>query len=182
MNRTPLRLFVLALTAALAALVFPGTAQAAPYCGITWGSLPKEAGNHAAALSGTELTGVRVGQQTCYDRLVLDITGNTRVASFDVRYVDHVRHDASGAVIPLAGGAFLQISVGVNNYFYPPANSGNVANVTGFRTFRQVVGAGFSEGHTAEGLGVRARLPFRAFTLAGPGNTVRLVIDVAHAW
>ena len=47
----------------------------------------------------------------------------------------------------------------------------------GFRTFRQVAGAGSSEGYTSEGLGVRARLPFRVFTLAGPGNTVRLVID-----
>ncbi len=82
----------------------------------------------------------------------------------------------------MAGGAFLQITVGVNNYVGGPANSGNVANVTGFRTFRQVAGAGFYEGYTSEGLGVRARLPFRAFTLAGPGNTVRLVIDVAHAW
>src|SRR5688572_14416751 len=115
MNRTPLRLFVLALTAALAALVFPATAQAAPYCGITWGSLAKQAGNHQPALRNSELTGVRVGQQTCYDRLVLDITGGTSVGSFDVRYVDRVRQDGSGAVVPLAGGAFLQISVGVNN-------------------------------------------------------------------
>jgi hypothetical protein len=182
MNRTPLRLFVLALVAALAALVFPATAQAAPYCGITWGSLAKQAGNHAPALGGTELTAVRAGQHACYDRLVLDVTGSTRVGSYDVRYVDRVRHDGSGAVVPLAGGAFLQISVGVNNYVSPPANSGTVANVTGFRTFRQVAGAGFHEGYTSEGLGVRARLPFRVFTIAGPGNTVRLVIDVAHAW
>jgi hypothetical protein len=182
MNRTPLRLFVLALAAALAAVLSPATAQAAPYCGITWGSLAKQAGNHAPSFNGTELAGVRVGQQACYDRLVLDITGGTRVASFDVRYVDRVRQDGSGAVVPLAGGAFLQISVGVNNVVAGPANSGTLANVTGFRTFRQVAGAGAFEGYTNEGLGVRARLPFRAFTLAGPGNTVRLVIDVAHAW
>jgi hypothetical protein len=182
MNRTPLRLFVLALTAALAALVFPATAQAAPYCGITWGSLAKQAGNHQPALGGSELTAVRPGQHACYDRLVLDVTGSTRLGSFDVRYVDRVRHDGSGAIVPLSGGAFLQITMGVNNYVSGPPNSGNVANVTGYRTFRQVAGAGFFEGYTTEGLGVRARLPFRAFTLAGPGNTVRLVIDVAHAW
>jgi hypothetical protein len=93
-----------------------------------------------------------------------------------------VTADGSGAVIPLDGGAFLQISMGVNNFASPPANRGDVANVTGFRTFREVAAAGFHEGYTSEGLGVRARLPFRAFTLAGPGNTVRLVIDVAHAW
>lgn len=182
MNRTPLRLLVLALAAALAALVFPSTAQAAPYCGITWGSVAKEAGNHQPTLAGTELTGVRVGQQTCYDRLVLDVTGGTSLGSYYVRYVDRVRYDGSDTAIPVAGGAFLQITVGVNNQAAGPANSGTVANVTGFRTFRQVVGAGSYEGYTSEGLGVRARLPFRAFTLAGPGNTVRLVIDVAHAW
>ena len=182
MNRTPLRLFVLALTAVLAALVVPGTAQAAPYCGITWGSLPKQAGNNAPALQGTELARVRVGQHACYDRLVLDVTGSTRVASWRVEYVRNVEREGSGAVVPLSGGAFLQITVGANNYASPPANSGNVANVSGFRTFKQVAAAGSFEGYTSEGLGVRARLPFRAFTLAGPGNSVRLVIDVAHAW
>src|SRR3954471_3550598 len=120
MTRTSLRLFVLALAAALAALVLPGTAQAAPYCGITWGSLAKQAGNSAAALPGTELTAVRAGQHTCYDRLVLDVSGGTRVASYRVEYVSAVHSDASGAVVPLRGGAFLQISVGVNNMVAPP--------------------------------------------------------------
>ena len=182
MNRSPLRLFVLALTAVLAALVLPGTAQAAPYCGITWGSLPKDVGSHAPSFRGSELTAARVGQHDCYDRLVLDVAGSTSLGSFSVRYVSAVTSDGQGAVIPLNGGAFLQISMGVNNFASPPANRGDVANVTGFRTFRQVAAAGFYEGYTSEGLGVRARLPFRAFTLAGPGNTVRLVIDVAHAW
>ncbi|BAS14136.1 conserved hypothetical protein [Arthrobacter sp. Hiyo8] len=42
--------------------------------------------------------------------------------------------------------------------------------------------AGSFEGYTSLGLGVRARLPFRVFTLAGPGTGSRLVIDVAHMW
>jgi hypothetical protein len=49
-------------------------------------------------------------------------------------------------------------------------------------TFRQVVFDGTFEGQTQIGLGVRARLPFRVFTLAGPGGGSRLVIDVAHRW
>lgn len=181
MSRTPVRLLVLAVTTAIAALVLPAAAQAAPYCGITWGSLAKQAGNSAPSLQGSELTAVRVGQHTCYDRLVLDVSGSTRVGSYRVEYVPAVRSDASGAVVPLRGGAFLQIDMGVNNT-PPPPLSGNVANVSGFRTFRQVAGAGGFEGHTSEGLGVRARLPFRVFTLSGPGNTARVVIDVAHAW
>ncbi len=32
------------------------------------------------------------------------------------------------------------------------------------------------------GVGVRARLPFRMFSLAGPGTGSRIVLDVAHRW
>jgi hypothetical protein len=184
MNRSPIRVLVLALTAALTALVaaVPAQAAAAPYCGITWGSLPKQAGNSDPSLQGSELTAVRVGQHGCYDRLVLDTTGGTRIASYRVEYVPVVRSDASGAIVPLSGGAFLQINLGVNDATAPPAHRGDVANVSGFRTFREVAAAGGFEGHTSEGLGVRARLPFRVFTLSGPGSTARVVIDVAHAW
>jgi hypothetical protein len=63
---------------------------------------------------------------------------------------------------------------------YTPANRAELANVAGYQTFRQVAWAGSFEGYTSVGLGVRARLPFRAFTLAGPGGGSRLVIDVAH--
>jgi hypothetical protein len=183
MTRTPVRLLVLALTSVIAALVLTAPAQAAaPYCGITWGSQPKQAGNSAPSLQGSELTAVRAGQHACYDRLVLDIAGSTRVASYRVAYVPAVRSDGSGAVVPLKGGAFLQINLGLNNNTAPPAFIGDVANVSGFLTFREVAAAGGFEGYTSEGLGVRARLPFRVFTVSGPGSTARVVIDVAHAW
>jgi hypothetical protein len=182
MTRSPLRLLVLALTTAITALVLPATAQAAPYCGITWGSLAKQAGNPAPSFQGSELAAVRVGRHACYDRLVLDVTGSTHVASYRVEYVPAVRSEGSGAVVPLRGGAFLQISVGVNNTVAPPAFSGTVADVSSFRTFRQVAAAGSFEGYTSDGLGVRARLPFRVLTLSGPGSTARVVIDVAHSW
>jgi len=42
--------------------------------------------------------------------------------------------------------------------------------------------AGSFEATTTVGLGVRARLPFRVFVLAGPATGSRLVIDVAHRW
>ena len=54
--------------------------------------------------------------------------------------------------------------------------------VGGFTTFRQVAYAGSFEGQTSFALGVRARLPMRAFILAGPGTGQRLVVDVAHRW
>ncbi|HAG60432.1 MAG TPA: hypothetical protein DCL83_14500, partial [Arthrobacter bacterium] len=68
------------------------------------------------------------------------------------------------------------------NATYNPANKTELANVAGYQTFRQVAYAGSFEGYTTLGLGVRARLPFRVFTLDGPGTGSRLVIDVAHFW
>jgi len=65
---------------------------------------------------------------------------------------------------------------------YNPANRKALTNVRGYRTFRQVADAGSFEGETTIGLGVRARLPFRVFTLTGPGTTSRIVVDVAHRW
>ena len=68
------------------------------------------------------------------------------------------------------------------NPTYTPANRDEAVNVAGFQTFRQVAFAGTFEAVTQIGLGVRARLPFRVFTLDEPGNGSRLVIDVAHRW
>ena len=65
---------------------------------------------------------------------------------------------------------------------YNPPDRFHAVNVTGYQTFRQVYFGGTFEGITTAGLGVRARLPFRVFTLAGPGNGSQLVIDVIHRW
>jgi hypothetical protein len=45
-----------------------------------------------------------------------------------------------------------------------------------------VVYAGSFEGMTTFGVGTRARLPLRVFTLAGPGGHRQVVLDVAHRW
>jgi hypothetical protein len=54
--------------------------------------------------------------------------------------------------------------------------------VRGYPTLRSVVYGGSFEGYTTFGVGVRARLPFRVFTLDGPGRGSRIVVDVAHRW
>ena len=86
MKRHPVRLLVLAAASAITALALTAPAQAAstPYCGITWGSLAKSAGNSTAGGPGTELAAVRTGRHACYDRLVLDIGGTTHVNSWRV--------------------------------------------------------------------------------------------------
>jgi hypothetical protein len=106
-----------------------------------------------------------------------------------VRYASQVLSQGQGAVIPLRGGAELDVAVTAPTYdintgrwTYSPANRRDLVNVAGFSTFRQIAWGGSFEGHTTIGLGVWARLPMRAFILTGPGAGSRLVIDVAHHW
>ena len=190
MNRTPLRLLVLAVASALATAVLVAPAQAAaPYCGLVWGSLPESAGTPAMSM----IVDVRAGQHACFDRLVVDLGGrDLTFRSYDVRYVPVTTLDGSGDALPVRGAADLQITVGAPAYdietgdpTYQPANRREAVNVSGYRTFRQVAWGGSFEGQSTIALGVRARLPFRVFTLAAlPGSEQgpRLVIDVAHRW
>ena len=158
------------------------TTAAAPYCGIRWGSATKAAAPTATA----PLTGVRAGRHPCFDRLVFDLRG--RATGFRVGYVDAVTEDGSGRPVPLRGGARLLAVVVAPDHddayrlTYVPKNRREVVAVTGWTTLRQVAYAGSFEGQTSFGVGVRARLPFRVFTLAGPGNGSRIVVDVAHRW
>jgi hypothetical protein len=156
-------------------VVLAASATAAPFCGITWGSLQKT----ATTTTVGAMTGVRAGQHSCYDRLVLDFRGHE--TGFQVRYVATVFNDPRGTVVPLRGGAKLDI-VALSPAAFLPRHQAEMVAVTGYRTFRQVAWAGSFEGQTTVGLGVRARLPFRTFVLQGPGSTSRLVIDVAHQW
>jgi len=160
----------LLLTISLIALALlggslPAEASACPH--VDWGSLEK-----ANLVQGSDtITGVRAGQDGCFDRLVFDVRG-TR-PGYDVKYVNVVTDVAAGRPLNVPGGARISIAV-----FDNAANS-RTPNVTGFPTFRSVVYGGSFEAVTIYGLGVRARLPFRVFTLPNPS---RLVIDVARTW
>lgn len=175
---------LLAILGLLAAFIMiaPAPAQAAPFCGITWGSLAKVAGTGSTA----SITNVRAGQHACFDRMVVDVQG--RASGYSARYVSAVTNPGSGATVPLRGGAFLQVDVLAPAYnssglpTYLPANRSEVVNTSGYSTFRQVSMAASYEGRTTLGLGVRARLPFNVFVLDGPGTITRIVIDVAHRW
>jgi hypothetical protein len=166
-----------------------GTAAATPYCGIRWGSLVKQ----DEGLTTAPITNLRVGRHRCFDRLVVDLGTSAPVGpgqrpGYRVEYVRQVVQDGSGRPQPLDGAADLSVVVGAPAHdvagrpTYRPVNRVRAVNVTGFTTFRQVAFLGTFEGQTTIGLGVRARLPFRVFVLAGPGSGSRLVIDVAHRW
>ncbi|HEU4491650.1 MAG TPA: hypothetical protein VFR74_12340 [Jiangellales bacterium] len=173
-----------------ALLVAPAAAQGAqaathqPYCGIVWGSLPKS----AASTRVSTLTDVRAGRHRCFDRLVLDFSG--RAGDYSVRYVNRLVGIGATEPVAVRGGARLAIEFEVPygedapSFFrdYRPSNRRELVRVDGWRTFRQVALVDLHESQATIGLGVRARLPFRVFTLTGPGSGSRLVVDVAHRW
>ena len=130
---------------------------------------------------GTRVREIRAGEHACFDRLVIEL-GAGKKPGYRVEYVSKIIQDGSGKVIPMSGGAKLHITALAPARAGFPASGRHLVKVTGFRAFRQVVGAGSVEGITSFGLGVRGRLPFRAFVLNGPGNHSRLVIDVAYRW
>ncbi len=151
-------------------------------CPTGWGSLPEA---HTRVSVATPAA-VRTGRHACFDRLVFDIEGTP--PGYTAHYVSNVFRAGAGHLVPLRGGAKLEIVLGVREFddagqwaFQPP-NESELANVAGYRTFRQVEYAGSTEGAAWIGVGLRARLPFRVFTLAGPGSGSRIVVDVAHSW
>ncbi|MGH8775782.1 MAG: AMIN-like domain-containing (lipo)protein [Jiangellaceae bacterium] len=166
------------------ALTAPAAHARAPYCGITWGSLAKASDSSNVA----SLTNVRAGRHACFDRLVLDYAGDA--GGYQVRYVTQIRGLGLDAPVDLRGGALVEIVVQTPygedepsvSATYSPRNPGELVDVAGWRTFGQVSLVEVHESQLTVGLGVRARLPFRVFTLDGPGHGSRLVIDVAHRW
>ncbi len=174
----------LALLAPVTAVSTATAAAAQADCTTAWGSLVKR---QAPRVTG-EVTDVRSGRHRCFDRLVVDLGAGGSRPGFRVEYVDVVRADGSGAEIPLRGAAQLRVVVTAPAYdeegrpTYRPADRREVVDVTGYDTFRQVALAGTFEGTTTVGLGVRSRLPMRAFALADADGGHRVVVDVAHAW
>lgn len=171
--------------AAILVVAFLAASSAVPAsattCSTEWGSLPETA---TASTTG-HLTAVRTGRHACFDRLVIDHDGDP--AGYRVEYVDRLTADGSGNSIAIEGGAILRIVTTAPGYDADgraTIDPGGVdaTDVGGYQTFRDVGWAGSFEGQTTIGLGVRARLPFRVFSLDGPGDGSRLVIDVAHRW
>ncbi|MFF4352887.1 hypothetical protein [Streptomyces sp. NPDC001530] len=161
----------------------PATTTQATACPTGWGSLGKTGVSSTTA----PLENIRTGRHACYDRMVFDIPGATGSGfGYSVRYVDHLYQDGSGRLIPVGGGAVLEVRVTAPSYdpetgapTYPGRAGRPLPGVdlTGYRTFRDTRFASSFEGDTQIGVGVRARLPFRVLRLSD-----RVVVDVAHNW
>jgi hypothetical protein len=195
---------VAVVTLGLASLIASAPANAAgstvtrnaAACAVNWGSTPE----HLDGASPYWITDARAGRHACFDRFVVDVATPdiTPDTGYQVRYVDQVHKiggdfggefppgaDELGPVVPLRGGARLEILVhspayGEDGYTFRDRNAHELVDVSGYRTFRQVAYAGTYRTDAMFGLGVRARLPFRAFML--PGTPSRVVVDVAHQW
>ena len=95
----------------------------------------------------------------------------------------------------MAGGAAFEVIVhapakGADSQGHQPgvilATPGQdfytAAQLRGWRALRQVRYAGSFEGQTTIAVGVRARTPFRVFSLVDSRNQImRVVLDVAHS-
>ena len=132
-------------------------------------------------MNPSEILKVRTGQHECYDRVVVDVDGPP--AGYHAEYVSQVFSDPKGDVVTVPGGARIQFTVRHPDNHNTPTIGHQVASTAGFRTLRSVVFAGSFEGVTTYGVGTRARLPFRVFTLPKTSTTPgRIVLDVAHRW
>jgi ABC-2 type transport system ATP-binding protein len=97
-----------------------------------------------------------------------------------VRALDGLSFEvAAGSVFALLGpnGAGKSTTVKVLTTLSRPTSG--TATVAGIDVLREPDAV-----RRTIGLGVRARLPFRAFTVPGPAGSriVRVVVDVAHLW
>lgn len=176
MARTVRVLVVLLLALSGAAAAVPALAAPAS-CSTPWGSTTdaRDVGH------GAPIVAIRAGSNACFDRLVFETDGPA--GGFTVQYVDVVRQDGSGKPLVVPGGARLQVLLHSPSYDAAGNDTrSGTPDVTGFRTLRSVVDAAGFEGDSAFGVGTRGRLPFRAFTLPGPGSHARIVLDVAHDW
>jgi peptidoglycan hydrolase-like protein with peptidoglycan-binding domain len=127
------------------------------------------------------VVGVRTGRHEGFDRIVFDLTSGGR-PGWRVLYVDSpVRSQGSGAVVPLAGDARLQIDLrgiampgdaGGRHY---PGPARPALGSTG--VFSDLYVDNLFEGIFATYVGTSSPEPFRVFLLQNPQ---RLVVDVRH--
>ncbi len=151
-----------------------------------WNTAPDDGG---LALSPGELSEVRAGRHSCYDRVVFDVDGPDPVG-FVVRYVPVVTADGSGEAVPVPGSAALEVIVRA-----PYAGTSDPqawpdmprvgdelvpsTDVSGWRALRSVAFAGSFEGQSTIAVGVREKSSFRAWVSESAGGQ-KVVLDIAH--
>lgn len=125
-------------------------------------------------------TDMRFGRHDGYDRIVLDLDGGG-TPGWRAQYVDEPTGQASGVVIDVDGGAYIDVLV--QGIVYPgedgdPEYAGPAAILPPpGGVIREVRWDGIFEGTLQLVIGVDSEEPFRVFLLEDP---TRVVIDVQH--
>lgn len=164
------RRILIATLVAIAAVVLSTLALITPSGALPAWRTTAAVHNPDPSVHPVHITGVRVGHHATFDRVVIDINGP--LPGYRVRYVDAVIQDGSGAVVPLRGRYFIQVSIWpTSTVHHSPQGTWTPL----FPMLRQVKGAGDFEGMTSYGLGLAGKKGFRVFGLSEPR---RLVIDV----
>lgn len=175
MNRTARTLAAASAALTATAVLVPAQAAqaaarpSAARCSTAWGSLPKAA-NVNPIRYGAALGPARTGHHACYDRVVFDVPGT--IGSVAVGYVDD------------GGRTSPKVLAVITKHRSPGTSIADAAlRTTGLPTIVGTdAGAEWTTTEYARAAVTRARLPFRVFTLKGPGSTNRVVVDVAHRW
>ncbi len=140
--------------------------------------LPALAGASHAPAGTSRLTAIRTATHPGYDRLVFEFSGRLPSQTI-VGWASRVTQDGSGATVPAAGNAFLQIGLaGVTGYSSSHTSTfGPLRRSTGNQNLNQVVHAGEFEGMVSFGAALMARTSYTVQKLTNPS---RVVIDVRN--
>ncbi|WP_069164675.1 AMIN-like domain-containing (lipo)protein [Nocardia altamirensis] len=132
--------------------------------------------------AGLTVTGIRIGRQSGYDRVVYDL-GGQGTPGWVVQYADRAVQDGSGKVVDVAGVSILEVQIlgsaypfdsAVTPYSGPdPATDPSAPGIAG--VYRTLV----FEGTTQSFIGVNADRP--GFAVSTLSNPTRLVIDIYTA-
>ena len=127
------------------------------------------------------VSAVRLAAHAGFDRVVFEL-GGAGMPGWDVRYVEEATQDGSGALVPVAGEAVLQVRISGAGYPFDTGVEEYAAEApltaAGTGSVTEVVFAATYEGVTSAFVGTQDARPFRAYLLQDP---TRLVVEVAHA-
>jgi hypothetical protein len=123
------------------------------------------------------VVGLRVGRHASFDRVVIQLRGG--LPSWNVRYVNPFRDDASGKVVHLRGRAFLDVALhgAVSHDAQGNSTVPTRRILVNFPALREVNERGDFEAVETIAIGVSRRTSFRVF---GVRNPDRVVIDIDH--
>ena len=150
------------------------TPDAAPFPATT----DPDTADAVAGNGPTVVTGVRIGAQDGFGRIVFDISG-TATPGWDVAYTTTPTREGTGEAVSVPGSAFLRVTLtGVTNPYEAPAVT-EASRGTTATTAGPVAGVYYDsvvEGQALAYVGVDAEQPFRVYALSNP---TRIVVDVA---